>query len=81
MAKNLAPLLIELKSRVGPSLEILTEKGDNRFRELAKRWTDIGRETPAAIILPGSEEQIRQTVMFTLIDRPKDGVDLTNCIG
>lgn len=69
--------LTELQSQAGPSLEILTRKEDNRFRELSKRWTDIGREIPAAIILPESEEQIRQTVTSTLSHRTRDDVGLT----
>lgn len=67
MASQLSSLLADLSSQVGPSLEILTQKEDDRFREFAKRWTDIGREIPGAIILPESEEQIQQTVLLAPI--------------
>ncbi|KAI0159887.1 FAD-binding domain-containing protein [Hypoxylon sp. FL1284] len=66
MARHLSTLLGDLQSQVGPSLEVLTQKEDNRFQEFAKRWTDIGREIPAAIVLPESEEQIQETVRWAL---------------
>jgi hypothetical protein len=45
-----------------PELEILTDKNDYKFQEHTKRWSDIDRKIPAAIVLPASEEQIQQTV-------------------
>ena len=74
---TLFQLLTELQSQAGPSLEILTNKEDNRFQELSKRWTDIGREIPAAVILPESEEQIIQTVTSTKRNTARDDVGLT----
>lgn len=52
----------ELQRHVGSDLEILKEPNDPRFQEFAKRWSDIDRQTPAAIVLPESEEQIQKTV-------------------
>lgn len=52
----------ELQRHAGPDLEVLTEPTDPRFQELAKRWSDIDRQIPAAIVLPESEEQIQKTV-------------------
>lgn len=52
----------ELQRQAGPDLEILTDQTDARFQGFAKRWSDIDRQVPAAIVLPKSEEQIQQTV-------------------
>lgn len=52
----------ELQSRAGSGLTILTNPADPRFQEHSKRWSNIDRQTPAAIVLPRSEEQIQSTV-------------------
>lgn len=58
-----ASLLQKLQAYIGSELEILTEAdGGDRFHELAQGWTNIGRETPGAIILPLTEEQTQKTV-------------------
>ncbi|KAF7359848.1 FAD-binding domain-containing protein [Mycena venus] len=49
-----------------PELEILTDKNDSKFQEHTKRWSDIDRKIPAAIVLPASEEQIQQVVQWAL---------------
>lgn len=59
-------LLIELRSSAGPELEILADENDVEFQERAKRWSDIDREVPAAIILPSSEQEIQLTVQKLL---------------
>ncbi|KAI1207303.1 uncharacterized protein F4807DRAFT_183671 [Annulohypoxylon truncatum] len=67
MANKLSShLLNELQAQVGPSLEILTDKDSTRFQEYAKRWSDIDRQIPGAIVLPVSEEQIKQTVQWAV---------------
>ncbi|RYP32062.1 hypothetical protein DL767_005416 [Monosporascus sp. MG133] len=76
MSKHVSQALIELQAHVGPGLEILTQKEDSRFQEFGKRWTDIGREIPAAIVLPVSEEQIQQTVIASPIVKSRSGVKL-----
>lgn len=55
-------LFDELRRYTGSDLEILTDSEDSRFQELSKRWSDIDRQIPAAIVLPESEEQIQKTV-------------------
>lgn len=52
----------ELQRHVGPDLEVLTDPRNTRFQEYSKRWSDIDRKIPAAIVLPRSEEQIQSTV-------------------
>lgn len=61
-AKLEAHLFGELQRYVGPDVEILTDQTDARFQECCKRWSDIDRKIPAAIVLPRSEEQIQSTV-------------------
>lgn len=56
-------LLDQLQVQVGPDLEILRDQNSARFLEFAKRWTDIDRQIPAAIVLPASEDQIQKTVL------------------
>lgn len=66
MANKLSShLMDELQAQVGTGLEILKDKNSTRFQEHAKRWTDIDRQTPGTIVLPVSEEQIKQTVRIS----------------
>lgn len=63
MANKLSASLIQaLQARLGAEVEILTEKDSDRFCQFAQGWTNIGRETPGAIVLPQTEEQIQKTV-------------------
>lgn len=40
----------------------MTDPEDGTFKELLKRWTNIELKTPAAIVLPTSEEDVQNTV-------------------
>lgn len=63
MSRKLAlDIFDELQRQAGPGLEILNDQADSRFQDFAKRWSDIDRQIPAAIVLPESEEHIQQTV-------------------
>ena len=55
-----------LKAIVGPDCEILTDPAGPNFQEYAKRWTDIGRQTPAAIVLPRTEQHIQKVVQWAV---------------
>ncbi|KAI1386031.1 uncharacterized protein F4822DRAFT_360734 [Hypoxylon trugodes] len=67
MSKILQPHLFdELRAQAGSDLEILTDQGSSKFQECAKRWTDIDRQTPAAIVLPESEDHIHKTVQWAV---------------
>lgn len=68
-------LFDELQCQAGPGLEILTDQADPRFQEFAKRWSDIDRQIPAAIVLPESEEHIQKTVNH--FDSPANKKSLT----
>ena len=60
------PLLSNLKNLLSPASEILTDASDASFKVHLERWTDIEKQTPAAIILPSSEEDIQKTVKWTV---------------
>jgi FAD/FMN-containing dehydrogenase len=62
MAKFDLEKLHQLRNSVGKGIDILTDPTDAAFIKHAKRWTDIDRKIPAAIILPASEEEIQKTV-------------------
>ena len=55
-----------LKELVGPDCAILTHPAEAKFQEHSKRWTDIGRKTPAAIVLPRTEEDIQKVVQWAV---------------
>ncbi|KAK8092005.1 hypothetical protein PG997_002366 [Apiospora hydei] len=62
-----ATQLQDLQACLGPEVEILTEKDSgDRFQEFAQGWTNIGRATPGAIVLPLTEEQIQKTVQWAV---------------
>lgn len=56
----------ELKSIVTSGCEILTDQTDASFQEHSKRWSDIGRQTPAAIVLPRKAEDIQKVVQWAV---------------
>ncbi|KAI1168332.1 hypothetical protein F5B18DRAFT_646862 [Nemania serpens] len=65
MAPKLTPELLQnLSNDLGPDVEILVDKNSSRFKELSKRWTDIDRETPGAIVLPTSPSLIQKIVRW-----------------
>lgn len=55
-----------LKDIVDPDCAILTDPAEANFHESSKRWTDISRETPAAIVLPRTEEDIVKVVQWAV---------------
>ena len=55
-----------LQEILGHDCEILSNPVDVRFQHYAKRWTDIDRKIPAAIVLPRAEEDIRKTVRWAV---------------
>ena len=50
--------IIALEAIVGPNCEILKDSTDANFQQYAKRWSDIDRQIPAAIVLPRTEKDI-----------------------
>lgn len=51
-----------LRQTLYPGSDVLTDPENSEFQELLKRWTDIARKLPAAIILPSSEDDCVKTV-------------------
>ena len=51
---------------VGPDCQILEDSAHPSFQEYAKRWTDVGRRIPAAIVLPRTEDDIQKTVQWAV---------------
>ncbi|PHH83218.1 hypothetical protein CDD82_2990 [Ophiocordyceps australis] len=67
MPRALSPLLMDaLRHKVGPDVEILTDPHQPRFQEYARRWSDVDRKTPGAMILPETEDQIQKTVQWAV---------------
>ena len=64
----LSHITTELKPVVGPDCDILVDASDAKFQEYAKRWSDIDRKTPAAILLPTSEKEIQKIVSKLFLD-------------
>ena len=55
-----------LRTVVDPDCELLTDPAESNFQELSKRWTDIGRQIPAAIVLPRTEQDIQRIVQWAV---------------
>ncbi|KAI1288525.1 hypothetical protein F5Y03DRAFT_401742 [Xylaria venustula] len=65
MSSRLSPELLQnLVDDLGLDVEILIDKDSPRFEEPSKRWTDIDRETPGAIVLPDSPPLIQRAVRW-----------------
>ncbi|PQE08303.1 FAD binding domain containing protein [Rutstroemia sp. NJR-2017a BVV2] len=58
--------LPSLQDTLGPAVEMLTDPLDPSFIEQARRWTDIDREIPAAIVLPRSEGHCQKVVQWAV---------------
>ena len=55
-----------LEAIVGPDCGILKDSNETNFEKYAQRWTNIGSETPAAIVLPRTEEDIQKVVRWAI---------------
>lgn len=67
-------IITELKTVVGPDCDILVDPSGAKFQEYAKRWSDIDRKTPAAIVLPTSEEEIQKIVSKGFFGMAHNGI-------
>ncbi|KAG8528310.1 uncharacterized protein KY384_007227 [Bacidia gigantensis] len=56
----------ELRFVVSADCTILQDSTDPEFREYCKRWTDIDRKIPAAIVLPRREKDIQNIVQWAV---------------
>ena len=64
--KSVQSQITALKDIVNPDCAILTDPAEANFQEYSKRWTDIGRESPAAIVLPRREDDIQKVVQWAV---------------
>ena len=64
--KSVQSQITALKDIVNPDCAILTDPAEASFQGYSKRWTDIGRESPAAIVLPRTEEDIQKVVQWAV---------------
>lgn len=58
--------LATLQQQLSPSCSILFDPSSPEFKEHQSRWTDIGKETPAAIVVLTSEEDVSRFVRSLL---------------
>ncbi|PHH76379.1 hypothetical protein CDD80_1561 [Ophiocordyceps camponoti-rufipedis] len=65
-AGALTQLLRDLRRRTGPDVEVLADPSDDGFRHHARRWSDLDRRIPAAIVLPETEAQIQVVVRWAV---------------
>ncbi|MCJ1385633.1 hypothetical protein MMC17_008756 [Xylographa soralifera] len=56
----------ELNAVVASDCAILADLDDINFQEFGKRWTDIDRKTPGAIVLPRTEQDIQKIVQWAV---------------
>lgn len=54
-------VITDLSPQLSSSAKIVTEKGD-QWRVLMERWTDLGKQNPAAIICVATEGDIQEAV-------------------
>lgn len=53
-----------LKALLGPDSEVITNSQPEKFQEYAKRWTDVDRQIPAAIVIPRSEQDCQKIIQW-----------------
>lgn len=54
-------VIADLASKLSPNAKIVTEGGEE-WNSLLVRWSDIGKQTPAAIVSVATEADIQETV-------------------
>ena len=59
-------LMQQFKKVLASDCEVLEDHDDSTFQEYCKRWTDIGRQIPSAIVLPRSELDIQRILQFAV---------------
>lgn len=56
----------QLHDLTGPECRILTDSESSEFKNYAKRWSDVGIQIPAAIVLPTNESDIQKIVSLRM---------------
>lgn len=52
----------DLQTRLSGTSRILTDSGSEEFQIYMERWSELNRQTPAAIALPETEEDVAAIV-------------------
>lgn len=55
-----------LTAKLSSAASVLTNAGSDEFKAALERWTELDFKTPGAIVLVASEEDIIQTVSFSI---------------
>ncbi|KAL0568747.1 hypothetical protein V5O48_013235 [Marasmius crinis-equi] len=77
MASLSSSFLSQLGTLLSKDARILTDPNNNEFKELLRRWSDINKQIPGAIVLVATEEDVVNTVRFAVESQvpfvPKSG--------
>jgi hypothetical protein len=60
----ISKLVESLTTKLSPAAAVLTDPARDEFKAALERWTELDLETPGAIVLVSSEDDIVQTVSF-----------------
>lgn len=60
----ISKLVESLTAKLPPAASVLTDPASDEFKAALERWTELDLETPGAVVLVSSEEDIVQTVSF-----------------
>jgi hypothetical protein len=60
----ISKLVESLTAKLSPAAAVLTDPASDEFKAALERWTELDLETPGAIVLVSSEDDIVQTVSF-----------------
>ena len=56
--------LSKLEALLSSDCEVITNSSPEKFQEYCKRWTDVDRQVPAAIVLPRSEQDCQKIIQW-----------------
>jgi hypothetical protein len=69
-------VITDLASKLSPNAKIVTEQGEE-WTALLERWSDLEKQTPAAIIAVATEADVQETVCTsTLQDTQMDNSNI-----
>jgi hypothetical protein len=63
-----------LRSGLSQEAEVLDDSRSDRFQELCRRWSDVDKEVPGAIVLPSCEADCQIAVNFTCATKQAEGL-------
>ena len=60
---SLSPSFVsQLGGLLSQDAKVLTDSNNDEFKELLRRWSDIDKQIPGAIVLVATEEDVVKTV-------------------